>query len=198
MTLRNRFNIWLTGRLDRKQPKQLFSQMASVGKNVYLAKNHTISTPGKLHLGSHTWIGENFFAKCEGGLYIGSGVIISRGAEIWTANHNYDSPDLQALPYDRRFVLKPVHIADNVWIGSRVTIVPGVSIGEGAVVGAGSVLTKDVPPLAVVGGNPASVIKYRSREVYEQLKSSNQIYLDLEYDYDKSTLRKSEYWKQHE
>ena len=141
--------------------------------------------------------GENFFAKCEGGLSIGSGVIISRGVEIWTSNHNYNSDDLCSLPYDKRFILKPVSIGDNAWIGSRVTIIPGVTIGEGAVIGAGAVVTHDVPPLAVVGGNPAQVIKYRNKETYEKLKQENKVYLDIEYDYNVSTLRKSEYLKKH-
>lgn len=197
MTLRNRFNIWLTGLIERRKLKRLFARMSSVGRNVYLSKGHSISSPHKMSIGSNTWIGENFFSKCEGGVTIGSGVIISRGVEIWTANHNYDSEDLQSLPYDRRFILKPVSIGDNVWIGSRVTIIPGVSIGEGVVIGAGAVVTHNIPPFAVVGGNPAKVIKYRNKEVYEKLKSEGKIYLDMEYDYDVSTLRKTEYLKNH-
>ena len=191
MTLRNRFNIWFAGLCERRKLRKFFSNCAAIGKNVYICAGYSISSPNKLSIGSDTWIGENFFAKCEGSITIGSGVIISRGAEIWTANHNYDSADLQSLPYDRRFVLKKVCIGDNVWIGSRVTIVPGVTIGEGAVV------TKDIPPLAVVGGNPARIIKYRNRETYDKLKKENMIYLNLEYDYDVSTLRKSEYLTKH-
>ena len=193
MTLRNRFNIWLTGLIERRKKKRFLAGLASAGRNIHLCRGYSISSPNKLSIGSNTWIGENLFAKCEGGLIIGNGVIISRGVEIWTANHNYDSEDLKSLPYDRRFILKPVNIGDNVWIGSRVTIIPGVSIGEGAVIGAGAVVTHDIPPLAVAGGNPAKVIKYRNQEVYEKLKSEKMIYLDIEYDYDVSTLRKSEY-----
>lgn len=59
-------------------------------------------------------------------------------------------------------------------------------------VGMGAVVTKDVPPLAVVAGNPARIIKYRDREVYERLKAEGKIYLDMTYDYDRSTLKKSE------
>lgn len=195
MNFRNRLNIWFTGMLERRKLKQLFSNCAAVGRNVYLCKGYNISSPSRLSIGSNTWIGENFFAKCEGGVTIGSGVVISRGAEIWSANHNYNSPDLESLPYDRKFVCKHVTIGDNVWIGSRVTIVPGVMIGEGAVVGAGAVVTKNVPPLAVVGGNPAAIIKYRDADRYETLKKDGKIYLDMEYDYDVSTLRKSEYLK---
>lgn len=54
---------------------------------------------------------------------------------------------------------KPVHIGKNVWIGSNSTVLPGITIGENAVVGAGSVVTKDVPPMTVVAGNPARIIK---------------------------------------
>lgn len=197
MTLRNRFNIWLTGLIERRKKKRFLAGLASAGRNIHLCRGYSISSPNKLSIGSNTWIGENLFAKCEGGLIIGNGVIISRGVEIWTANHNYDSEDLKSLPYDRRFILKPVNIGDNVWIGSRVTIIPGVSIGEGAVIGAGDVVTHDIPPLAVAGGNPAKVIKYRNQEVYEKLKSEKRIYLDIEYDYDVSTLRKSEYLKKY-
>jgi maltose O-acetyltransferase len=56
---------------------------------------------------------------------------------------------------------KPVYIGDDVWIGGRVTILPGVHIGNGSVVGTGAVVTKDVPDYAVVGGVPAKVLKYR-------------------------------------
>ena len=195
MTLRNRLNIWLVGQIERRKQKRLFSKMGSVGRNVFFSGSRSISSPHMLHIGDNTWIGEGFFAKCEGGLVIGSGVIISRNVEIWTSNHNYNSEDLLALPYDKRFILKPVSIGDNVWIGSRVTVVPGVSIGEGAVVGAGAVVTKSVPDLAVVGGNPARIIKYRNADRYRQLKKENMIYLAMEYNYDKSTLRKSEYLK---
>jgi acetyltransferase-like isoleucine patch superfamily enzyme len=81
---------------------------------------------------------------------------------------NYESE--KAIPYDDTNILKPVVIEDFVWFGSNVTIVPGVTIGEGAVVGAGAVVTRDVPKHAVVGGNPAQVIKYRDALRFERLK----------------------------
>ena len=83
-------------------------------------------------------------------------------------------------------------IGENCWIATHVIFVRGVTVGEGAIIGMGAVVTKDVPPLAVVAGNPARIIKYRDREVYERLKAEGKIYLDMTYDYDRSTLKKSE------
>lgn len=177
----------------RKKLYKLYNTMKQVGKNVYICRNYHFSSPRNISIGSNVWIGDNFYATGEGGITIGSGTIISRNVEIWTSNHNYDSEDLMTIPYDKRFIYKLVTIQENVWIGSRVIILPGVTIGEGAVIGAGSVVSKDVPPYAVVGGNPAKVLKYRNKEVYDKLKSEKKIYLDVEYDYDKSSLRKTEY-----
>ena len=75
------------------------------------------------------------------------------------------------IPYDESYVYKTVVIGDNVWLGNRVTIVGDVTIGEGVIVAAGSVVCKDVPDYAIVGGNPAKVIKYRDIEHYNRLKS---------------------------
>ena len=67
--------------------------------------------------------------------------------------------------------MKPIHIGNDVWIGARSIIMDGVSIGDGAIVAAGSVVTKDVPPYAVVGGSPAKIIKYKfSQDIIDRLE----------------------------
>ena len=182
----------------RKIQARLFSKMKHVGKNVHICPNWKISSPQIMCIGNNVWIGENFFAKAEGNITIGSGTILSRNVEIWTSNHNYNSKDLQSIPYDKRMVLSPVVIGENVWVGTHALFLPGVTIGEGAVIGAGSVVTRDVPPLAVVGGNPSSILKFRDSETYYKLKANGKIYLDIEYDYDRSSLRKSDYWRKNE
>ena len=88
---------------------------------------------------------------------------------IITQNHNFDAGE--AIPYDSTYVYKEVTIGNNVWFGNRVIVVGNVTIGEGTIVAAGAVVTKDVPKCAIVGGNPARVIKYRDIEHYEKLKS---------------------------
>lgn len=119
-----------------------------------------------MHIGSGTEI------QAEGGLKLGSNVLISYNCVIWTINHDYEG-DL--IPYDFKRIKRPVTISDNVWIGRNVIINGGVRIGEGAVIGMGSVVTKNIPPLAVVGGNPARIIKFRSLEKYLKLKESGQL-----------------------
>lgn len=83
-------------------------------------------------------------------------------------SHDYEHGD--AIPYGDGFTSKTVIIDDFVWFGSNVTISGNVHIGEGAIVAIGSVVVKDVPPLAIVGGNPAKVIKYRDQEHFYRLK----------------------------
>ncbi len=79
---------------------------------------------------------------------------------ILTQNHKFDRLDIPML--DQGFKdEQPVTICDDVWIGARVIILPGVTVGKGAIIAAGAVVTKDVPEYAIVGGNPARVIKMR-------------------------------------
>lgn len=124
------------------------------------------------------------FAHLEGGRLIGNGkitigdnVIIGPGLQILTEVHDYES---DMLPYNgRENIVKDVRIGRNVWIGADVTVMPGVVIGEGAVVGTKSFVNKDIPPLAVVAGTPAKVIKYRNKAQYDKLVSDGKLYLHV-------------------
>lgn len=88
---------------------------------------------------------------------------------IITRNHNYDTG--QHIPYSPDdYIRKDVVIGDFVWIGSRVTILPGTKIGEGAIIQAGAVVHGEIPPCAIVGGNPAKVFMYRNKEHFYKLK----------------------------
>lgn len=93
---------------------------------------------------------------------------------IITSNHNYDGGE--AIPYDGTNIEKEIVIGDNVWFGDSVIVVGNVTIGEGAIVGAGAVVSGDVPAFAVVGGNPAKVIKYRDRDHYQRLKAEGKFW----------------------
>lgn len=148
-------------------------RLKSCGKNVVFCSGIKFQVPKGISIGNNVWIGEKsrLSGSC-GGITIGNNVIFGPEVAIWSSNHNYYSPE--ALPFDNVNIPKPVVIEDNVWICCRACIAPGVTIGEGAVVGMGAVVTTNIPPGAVVGGNPAKVLKYRDMEKYEQLKKKEQ------------------------
>lgn len=122
------------------------------------------------------YMGPGAWLQLRGRLHIGSGTIIGPRLKVHTGNHRWTG---EMIPYDDIYIVKDVHIDKNVWIGADVTIMPGVHIGEGAVIAACSCVTKDVPPMAVVGGCPAKIIKYRDEEKYNRLKQEGKIYLVL-------------------
>lgn len=109
----------------------------------------------------------------NGSVYFGNNFHSGIECMIITQNHNYEG---KMIPYDDTYITKTVTIEDNVWLGNRVTIVGNVTIGEGAIIAAGSVVSKDVPKYAIVGGNPAKIIKYRDIDHYNLLKSQNQFH----------------------
>lgn len=91
-----------------------------------------------------------------------------------TQIHNYDHGN--EIPYDDTYIYKDVLIKDNVWLGSRVVILGGVTIGEGAIIQAGSVVVSDIPDYAIAGGHPAKVFKYRDKEHYDKLKQAEKFH----------------------
>lgn len=103
----------------------------------------------------------------KGRVFIGNNFHSGFGCLILTENHNFNG---EAIPYDQTVITKEVIIEDNVWLGINVIILPGVTIGEGAIIQAGSVVVSDIPKCAIAGGHPAKVFKYRDVGRYENLK----------------------------
>jgi acetyltransferase-like isoleucine patch superfamily enzyme len=108
----------------------------------------------RLRIGARSAIGQRCYIDARAGVRIDEDVSISREAALLTATHVPDDPDFVAT-------LAPVHLERNTWIGMRALILPGVTVGEGAVVAAGAVVTKDVAPYAIVAGVPARPIGKR-------------------------------------
>lgn len=144
------------------------SRLKRCGGNVRISPKAWITNCEKISMGDNVRVQEGVWINGAGGLLIGNNVGISYRATIWTVEHFY--MHARAVPFDERVLLRPVRINDNVWVGAGVSITSGVEIGEGSVIGIASVVTKDVPPLAIVMGNPARVIGYRERDHYERLK----------------------------
>ncbi len=133
------------------QPKVI-----SIGKNVNIEKGALITS--LMSIGDNSGVGIN--ARRHGQIYIGDNVMMGPDCIIYTINHAY--LDLDKPMCQQGFSkMKPVIIENDVWIGGRVIILPGVTIHNGAIIGAGSVVTKDVPAYAIVGGNPAKILKWR-------------------------------------
>ncbi len=102
----------------------------------------------------------------RGKVNIGDHFHSGRECLIITDVHNYHG---KKLPYDETYIIKNVYIGNYVWIGTRVIILGGVTIGDGVIIQAGSVVTKDIPALAICGGHPAEVFSYRDKEHYYSL-----------------------------
>lgn len=137
----------------------------------------TVNGPSKVtantHLGSNVHF-NGMTIQGSGRVTIGDNFHSGRDCLIITDFHDYDHGD--AVPYGRGYVVKEVNIADNVWLGARVLILGGVSLGEGCIVQAGAVVVSDVPAFAIAGGNPAKVFKHRDVEHYQALKSAGKFH----------------------
>jgi maltose O-acetyltransferase len=118
--------------------------------------------PERIRIGANCTIGDSCFLDGRDGLTIGDNVNLGSHVTIFTRQHDVDSPDFAEVG-------GPVTIGDHAWVASHALVLPGVTIGEGAVVAAAAVVTKDVAPFTMVGGNPARYIRDRSRDLTYRL-----------------------------
>lgn len=129
--------------------KELF--MGNIGENSRVMPPVTIVRGNSVKIGKNVVVMNNALFMAAGGITIEDNVLVAANAQLISNNHDlYDHAVLTC---------KPVHLKRNCWIGAGATILPGVTVGENAVVGAGAVVTKDVEDNTVVGGNPAKLIK---------------------------------------
>lgn len=126
----------------------------------------------KLYLSDNVHIGPGALLDAAGEIHIGTGTILAPSVTIFSRTHNFDV-GIKAIPFDNVMLLAPVRIGKYVWIGSSVIVLPGVTIGDGAIIGAGTVVSKDVPSLAVAVGNPARVVKFRNEDTFRRLLSED-------------------------
>lgn len=161
------FLVWLPSTNGKfplyKQVRWLRSVVAGMcfdshGKNINVERNANFGRGIGIVIGNNSGLGVD--CNVRGPLYIGNNVMMGSDVRIFVSSHDTTSTD---IPMMMQGDLPPqkVTICDDVWIGTRVIIMPGVTIGRGAILGAGAVVTKDVPEYAVVGGVPAKILKYR-------------------------------------
>ncbi len=131
----------------------------SIGRNVNIEHGAYFDTGSGIEIGDHSGLGINCVVPYD--IIIGKGVMMGPDVFIIGENHRFDDP---TIPMYLQGFSKPqqVRIEDDVWIGARAIILPGIRISTGAIIGAGSVVTKDVPPYAIIAGNPGRIIRYRN------------------------------------
>ena len=133
----------------------------SIGNNVYIGHNAILKGyyKNEMVIDDHTWIGQGCFLHSAGGVVIGKAVGMGPAVKIITSVHKDEDLSKPLIFCDLEF--GKVVIEDGCDIGVGAIILPGVKIGEGSIVGAGSVVTKDVEPYAIVAGSPAKVLRRR-------------------------------------
>jgi acetyltransferase-like isoleucine patch superfamily enzyme len=145
---------------------------AEIGKNVVFHFRTEVRGLHRLKIGDGTIIGDNALLAAGRGLIIGKNVNLSSNVSIYSGAHDHRDPYFRSTPATTH----PVNIGDRVWIGSNAIILTGVNIGEGAVVCAGCVVTKDVEPYAVVAGIPAKKVNERPHDLRYVFKKSVRLY----------------------
>ena len=142
---------------EQEKRNQLLKQMfAEIGENCYIEPPFHANFGGKhVHFGKNVYANFNLTMVDDGHIYVGDYTMFAPGVIVATAGHPI-LPELRETVYQYNM---PVHIGKNCWIGAGAIILPGVTIGDQVVVGAGSVVTKDLPSNVVAVGNPCRVIR---------------------------------------
>ena len=162
----------------KRREEILREAMGTYGENLYIIPPiYANCGLTNVHVGKNVVINFNCTFVDDGEIFIGDDCMIGPGCNLATSVHPI-SPRLRRhkLQYN-----KPIHIGNNVWFGAGVTVLPGITVGDNAIVGAGSVVTKDIPANAIVAGNPARLIRMIFEEddyTYEKGKKIPQEILD--------------------
>lgn len=146
-----RFGYWLRSLLIKRIA-------VKCGEGVLVKQRCYVGAGFGLEVGSNSQLGHN--ARIGRNVSIGNDVLMGPDVVIMTTSH--ETSDINVpIRLQGKTEDKPVKIGDDVWVGTRVVILPGVTVGRGAIIGASAVVTKDVPPYSVVAGVPAKVVKWR-------------------------------------
>jgi len=163
------FLWWCVGMIPIHHVRRFFYRLfgMKIGQGSTLHMMGRIYDPRYIQIGNDSIVGERFtldgrrqLPNSQGGIVIGDHVDIASEVMIWTSQHDIESNDFGPIE-------EPVIIEDYVFIGPRVIILPGITVGRGAILAAGSVITKNVPAGAIMGGIPAKLIRQRQLTDYK-------------------------------
>ena len=169
------FNMTRPTQLDKRE-EMLKDMLAEVGENCYIEPPFHSNWGGKhVHFGKNVYANFGLTMVDDTHIYVGDGTMFGPNCVIATAGHPIDS-ELRARQLQFNM---PVHIGKNCWLGAGVLVMPGITIGDNSVIGAGSVVTKDIPANVIAVGNPCKVL----REIGEHDKEY--FYKDRKIDYSK-------------
>lgn len=132
-----------------------------IGKNLKTRSATSVENPSAISIGNNVWISKNVALSAMNGIKIGDDVTIAKDVSLISGDHEFSDLKKKINQQGMKKNRKPIIISDDVWIGEKVTILKSVTIGRGSVIGAASVVTKDIPPFSIAVGNPARVIKKR-------------------------------------
>lgn len=139
----------------KRRVELLNKLLANMGENCYIEPPLHANWGCHAHLGNNVYANFNLTLVDDTDIYIGDSVMLGPNVVLATAGHPVD-PELRRLVYQFN---QPIHIGNNVWLGAGVIVLPGVTIGDNSVVGAGSVVTKDIPANVVAVGNPCRILR---------------------------------------
>lgn len=152
----------------------------SVGKNVIISEKSSFFKKKNISIGNNVYIGVNAnFISSNADIHIGSHIMFGPNVTLITGSHRYNYVGKYLINVKDKLSKndEDIFIENDVWIGTSSIILKGVKIGRGSIIGAGSIVTKDVLPYSIVGGNPAKHIKYRFTqseiELHERLIDEN-------------------------
>jgi maltose O-acetyltransferase len=180
-----RFFVWRYGESSHKelyyltynaqvgQMHEILNRLGNRGQHSHIELGTQVKFPENVHLGSYVNIGENCYLMGQGGIQIGDYCLLANNTIITTASH------VQGGLYHSQTSTSPVTLEENVWVGSAVIILPGVTIGANAIIGAGAVVTKDIPANKIALGVPAQPLydvpldpELRQQQIAELERSS--------------------------
>ena len=145
--------------------KILGSLLGGKGKNLWITPPFYVDYGNNIYFGNNCEVNMNCIFLDDNEIHIGENALIAPNVQIYTASHPTNAIDRFGEPKEDgsfefcKTQTAPVHIGDNVWIGEKAAILAGVTIGEGAIIGANAVVTKNIPPYSIAAGIPARIIK---------------------------------------